>query len=193
MKILNEQELKEKLIEKVSENHQLAIELEQSSSHKKISDTEKAIEKYLLTMLARREYSSFELRNKLKEKAFDADLSEYVLKKFTEEGQQSDQRFCDMFIRSRILKQSGPFKIRMELNAKGVSAAIISQGLSQVECDWFELALAAAKKKTALWRQFEFEDKAKLMRFLQGKGFEQEQIRYAVESLDFNTRAAGGC
>lgn len=192
MKVLNEQELKAKLLEKIAnknlaENKSITKNLLNKNSNTELEftskDLEKTIEKYVIGLLSRREYSVFELQQKLREKAFDTELATRVLQQMIEQGLQSDQRFCDMFIRSRISKQSGPFKIRMELTAKGVSTQMINTALLNIDCDWFALALEAAKKKTALWKRFEFDDQAKLMRFLQGKGFEHEQIRYAVEGV----------
>jgi len=196
MKILDEKALKAKLVEKRAEkniNDSAFIgaseksQLLEAGNKKNLSaaedDPEKAIKKYLLSTLSRREYSVYELQKKLNEKDFDPVLSDTVLQSFIEEGLQSDQRFCEMFIRSRIAKNSGPFKIRMELNAKGVAETLINQGLSDTECDWSALALDCAKRKTASWKSFNFDDKGKLMRFLQGRGFDQDQIRYAVKEL----------
>ena len=201
MKIFNKKELQEKLISKIKEQAKDGSALNNASflqefppsnksSHTSLEtvsepegELEKQIKKTLLTLLARREYSKKELSDKLSTKGFPSLLSETILEAFIKDDYQSDQRYCEMLIRSRIVKLSGPFKIRMELRQKGVSENIVEQTISDANCDWFDLALEAAKKKTANWKTFEFEDKAKLIRFLQGRGFEQEQISYAIERL----------
>jgi len=198
MKVLSEKELKSLLAEKIAQKN-LLVSTSDGSPERVLSnspeqvlsenqeaqeqDSEKSIKNYLLKTLTRREYSAAELRAKCLQKNFNPALAESVLQQLIEESFQSDQRFCEMFIRSHIAKHSGPFKIRRELIAKGLSTSVINKGCAEIESDWFALALEAAQKKTHSWKSFEFEDKAKLMRFLQGKGFEQEQIRYAADTL----------
>ena len=200
MKVLNKKELQEKLLNKVKEqakdgaledtsllqdvfSSDINININDDLYSEFEADLVKQIKKTLLTLLSRREYSQQELREKLNSKNFPHLLSETILEDFKRDNYQSDQRYCEMLIRSRIIKLSGPFKIRMELRQKGVSENLVEQTISDAGCNWFDLALEAAKKKTINWKIFEFEDKAKLMRFLQGRGFEQEQITYAVDRL----------
>jgi regulatory protein len=204
LKILSEKELQEKITEKIKEsakggdfentaflkdtvgintNANANFNITENEISELESDLTKQIKKVLLTLLARREYSQQELREKLNIKGFPQALSEKILQTFIENDYQSDQRYCEMLIRSRIIKFSGPFKIRMELKKKGVSEVLVEQALSEAECDWFALALEAAQKKTANWKAFDFNEKGKLMRFLQGRGFDQEHISYAVEKI----------
>ena len=72
---------------------------------------------------------------------------EWIDEKLKEDNYQSDFRYGEMLLRSRISKQSGPNNIKMELAAKGISDSLIEIILSNVECDWNELALLAAEKK----------------------------------------------
>jgi len=202
MKVLSVEELRNKLSQKsntcsdlqnASTNNKLhtgihtepnsEISLEINAEQDSKRDEQKAIEKYFLGLLSRREYSYQELQKKLKAKPYSYALGETVLAKFIKKNLQSDRRFSQMFIRSRIAKSTGPFKLRMELKQRGIATYIIEQEMNQVDCDWFELALALAKKKTASWKNFSAPEKSKLMRFLQGRGFEQEHIRHVLEAL----------
>ncbi len=191
MKVLNEQELKEKLADITpaakTEGKQ------QNLSKKKIQnpdeDPEKDIKKYFLSLLARREYSKQELLAKAASRHADSSLAEKIIKELIEDNYQSDQRYAEMLLRARINKQVGPIKLRIELKQKGVSSDIIEQTLNSSDCDWFELAESCARKKyKALKHNADFQEKqkarAKLMRFLQGRGFDAEQIRYAAESVE---------
>ncbi len=151
-----------------------------------------------LALLGRREYTRKELALKLSEAEFDFGeqtfqkndlliLVERVLTQLVDEKILSDQRYCEMLIRSRVHKYSGPFKIRMELQQKGVAAALIEVSLKNSNIDWFDLALQAARKKLGANGSNRMvlnqKDKARLQRFLGSRGFLQEHIHYAIETL----------
>jgi regulatory protein len=188
MKVLSEQELRKRLNEKLADNSQ-ANEPESSISETELDlNPEKEIASYFLYLLGRREYSQQELVQKAKGKSFDVGIANTVIEKLKEDNYQSDFRYGEMLLRSRISKQSGPNKIKMELAAKGISDSLIEIILSNVECDWNELALLAAEKKyKPLKEESTYEEKnkakSKLMRFLNGRGFDSEQIRYALKKL----------
>ncbi len=177
MKVLNQDELKKKLGLDAKSNTEAFPKPEEPE------DPKKRIQKVFLSALARREYSQQELMQKASTKGFDSELADEVLSELLSEGYQSDQRYAEMLVRSRINKQTGPFKIKMELKQKGVPAPEVALAFENIECDWFELALEAAQKKSSSWRSFEFEDQAKMTRFLQGRGFEQDHIQHAIEEL----------
>ena len=138
-----------------------------------------------IKMLARREHSVSELTEKLSIKGFELKDINSAVQSLIEKNLQSDERYCEMLIRSRANKQSGPFKVRMELKQKGINEGLIERALQECDCDWFESARQAAEKKSANWREKDAEHKAKLMRFLQGRGFDGEQVRYAVEACGY--------
>ena len=180
MKVLDEQALREKLAEKSGRKIP-----ESKAGGQNKQEAGKALHQYFLSLLARREYSRQELKNKAKVKGFNSDLVEQIIEEFVRENLQSDGRFCEMLIRSRIIKESGPFKIRMELKQKGVEDSVIENAISEADCDWFEMAKSAASKKTSNWKSKDAAHKAKLMRFLQSRGFDGEQVRFAVEECGF--------
>lgn len=188
MKVLSEQELKEKLAEKIQPDES-EKGIHQLDFKSKDLDPEKELKKYLLFLLSKREYSQSELSSKAETRQYDETLIEKILKVLVEENYQSDQRYAEMVVRARINKQTGPVKIRMELKQKGVASSIIESALSVSDCDWFELAASCARKKyKPVKENAGFSEKqkarAKLMRFLQGRGFDSEQIRYAVECVE---------
>jgi len=167
------------------------------SSGKK-TDIFSLVKNKALLLLARREYTCKELEQKLLHYDYVAgeDASSrselvgivaQVIHKLGEENLLSDQRYCEMHIRSRIHKHSGPFKIRMELQQKGVDAVLIDAVLKTREVDWFELALVAARKKTGMSAKttatLDQKTKAGLQRFLNSRGFLPDHIRYAIETL----------
>ena len=57
-----------------------------------------------MDFLARREHSRLELYQKLKQRQFEPDVINSELSKLLDEGLQSDERFAEAFLRSRIDK-----------------------------------------------------------------------------------------
>lgn len=135
-------------------------------------------------LLARREHSCQELRQKLAQKdEADENIIERVLEALIEQGYQSDQRFAEMVLRTRYGNGFGPIRVRHELKQKGVAGNIIQALLFGFTGDWFAAAKEArAKRFGAL--PADFKARAKQMRFLAGRGFDQEQIRYVVGEED---------
>lgn len=184
MKVLSEKELREKLAE-VGRFSTEQAEEKQKPAQAPADNTKADLKKYCLGLLSRREYAQQELFQKAQSKGFDAQVIDAVLSYLKQENYQSDSRYCEMLIRSRIGKLSGVFRIRMELKQKGIPDSLIEQSLEQVDCDWYALAKEAAEKKSASFKNKDTKNKAKLLRFLQGRGFDGEQSRYALESLGF--------
>ena len=92
-------------------------------------------------MLARREHSRVELQEKLTKKGFPREQIECALEQLVANNLQSDQRFLEDFIRSRVLKGNGPLRISQELRQRG-----IEDGLSYIDeqsIDWQEVAATA--------------------------------------------------
>lgn len=111
---------------------------------------------------------------------------ESLLDEFEERGWLSDQRFSAAFVRSRAGRGLGPLRLTQELRQKGVSADEIRQALNECEFDWFELALQTAQRKyrpDSADRKDPRKQKAALTRFLMYRGFDSEQIRYALEAV----------
>ena len=132
-------------------------------------------------LLARREHSKLELFQKVSKKQFDTDLIKENIDDFIEHDWQSDQRYGEMVVRSRILKCHGPVKIGRELQQKGVSSNIIEQAIN-VDVDWCELAEAALKKRFSSHGESQNEV-ARQYRFLLQRGFTNEQIKTALKNF----------
>ena len=108
------------------------------------SDITKLITKYLSI----REHSKLELKNKLIEKGFDREEILLSINEFAAKNIQSDSRFTEEFIRSRLKKNKGPNLISSELNCRGITEALISENLSKISHDqWLDSAFTALRKK----------------------------------------------
>ena len=140
------------------------------------SDITKLITKYLSI----REHSKLELKNKLIEKGFDREEILLSINEFAAKKIQSDSRFTEEFIRSRLKKNKGPNLISSELNCRGITEALINENLTKISYDtWLDSAFAALRKKLK-GSSITLEDHDKIYSFLLGRGFEHKMIKYAM-------------
>ncbi|MDH3338461.1 MAG: recombination regulator RecX [Gammaproteobacteria bacterium] len=133
--------------------------------------------------LARREHGRAELYLKLTKFGFEAHVTEDAIAKLIEDGLQSDQRFAEAFVQSRINQGKGPTRIRAELRERGLDDSLIDEGLVNAGQDWVALAREVRVKKFGLDHPLDFKEKARQMRFLQSRGFDQDHIQPAVSAV----------
>ncbi len=144
-----------------------------------MEDNETKIINHKITdLLSRREYAFNELLDKLVRLDFDRDLCLQQLSKFSEKDIQSDQRYCEMYVRSAFNKGKGPNLIRHFLSTHHIDEPLIDAQLNDDTYDWFELADIVRVKKYGEERPQDFREKQKQMRFLQYRGFTHEQIAH---------------
>ena len=135
--------------------------------------------KKAMDFLARREYGQTELIRKLANKGFQSDVAALAVTQLTDEGLQSDQRFAESFVQSRINQGKGPVRIRMDLGQRGISDATIEIAIEEADPDWRALAREQLHKKFGSSAPSDFKEKARQMRFLQYRCFEQGHIQSA--------------
>ena len=100
-----------------------------------------------LKLLARREHSARELTRKLKARGIsDADAASAV-EHATGENWQSDTRYAEMLVRTRVAAGYGPVRIAAELHVSGVPPEQARAALEQAEVDWRALAVEVHAKK----------------------------------------------
>ncbi len=137
-----------------------------------------------MDLLARREHGRAELEQKLVAAGFDAEVAVDALQRLADEGLQSDRRFVEAFMQSRINQGKGPLRIHADLGQRGIAAGLIDEVLEEAGEDWIALARDARLKKFGRSQPAGFKEKARQMRFLQYRGFEPDQIQAAVASFD---------
>ena len=93
-----------------------------------------------MDLLARREHAREELERKLAAAGFAAELAADAVEKLAQEGLQSDRRFVESFVQSRIRQGKGPLRIHADLGQRGVAAGLVDEVLAQVGEDWYALA-----------------------------------------------------
>lgn len=139
--------------------------------------------KKAMDYLARREHSREELFRKMEKAGFVSNVALDAIEQLQKDGLQSDRRFVDAFIQSRINQGKGPTRIRADLRQRGIRDAVIDEVLGEVDEDWRALAKETRRKKFGPGEPVDFKDKARQMRFLQYRGFEPDQIQSAVSSF----------
>lgn len=137
-----------------------------------------------MDLLARREHARVELERKLTATGFAADTVVDVLQRLADEGLQSDRRFVEAFVQSRINQGKGPLRIHADLGQRGIATGLIDEVLEETGEDWYAVAREARVKKFGRSQPVEFRDKARQMRFLQYRGFEPDQIQAAVSAFE---------
>jgi len=137
-----------------------------------------------MNLLARREHSTQELRDKLLTRGFENDEIVPALQTLSREGLLSDERFTESFIHSRMERGSGPVKIRAELRQRGVADEIISNWLDERDRVWLERAETVRCKKFGSALPVDYKEKARQARFLQYRGFSAEHTRQVLRDDD---------
>ena len=132
-----------------------------------------------MDFLARREYGQAELITKLTDKGYDRDVAERAVIKLTEDRLQSDERFAEAFVQSRVNQGKGPVRIRADLRQRSVADAAIETAIAASPVDWRELACEVRRRKFGAGRPADFKARARQMRFLQYRGFEQDHVQAA--------------
>ncbi len=147
-------------------------------------------------LLAKREYSAWELRRKLKvannahndalsepyvqvqkplDEAREKDLDR-LLAELIERDEQSDLRFVEQRCRWRYGLGWGPIKIRYELEQHQIKKTVIEKVLAEYEPRWESRVDEVRRKKFSDTKPMDKKERAKQAHFLQQRGFVTEPI-----------------
>lgn len=135
------------------------------------------LEAAAIRLLAMREHSHWELRRKLAKRRAGSACLESLLQRLQETGLQSDERFTESFIESRIGRGQGPLRIRLELKERGVEAPLVERALERFEARWHDLLKRVHDAKYGPEPVRESRELAKRAHFLEYRGFPGEMIR----------------
>lgn len=136
-----------------------------------------------LDLLSRREHSRRELAGKLSAR-FDLPATavelQQCLDQLAADGYQSDERFAEIFVRSRRARGYGPVFIEQELRQRGVAIELIQAAVDRGDHCWASLAGDQKRKKFGVGTVTALKERAKVMRFLKYRGFLQPQVEAAL-------------
>jgi regulatory protein len=152
--------------------------------------TESSVEIYTraLALLARREHSRQELRQKLLFRYPNQQiLVSEVLSRLEEEAYQSDVRFVEAYVRARQIKGIGTQRLRQELRMRGIEDQVIEQALmsSPDDDDTLQWILRVWQKKFATLPA-DAKEKHRQVRFLLYRGFRQQDVEHLFLHLKEN-------
>ena len=132
---------------------------------------------YVMNLLSRREYSEFELRCKMQEKAFSEEDIDQAIAHCQQKNWQSDQRFTESYLNSRSQRGYGINRIKQELRLKGIESTIIEAVVSECELDWSALALKVLRKKFPDYKEKQpSKMRQKIWQYMLSHGFHQEDF-----------------
>jgi regulatory protein len=138
---------------------------------------------FAMRSLARRESAESELANRLRKHGFNDEVIGAVLDYCRGYHWIDDERYGAMAVRAGASKGHGPIKIRFELRRKGLCDSQIETAFDQPELDWFELAFELLQRRTRASDLEDFKLRMKWLKYLLGRGFNQDQARYAISAM----------
>jgi regulatory protein len=134
-------------------------------------------------LLARRPYSSAEIRRHLESKQVASPIVEEVLTRLERLEYVDDRAFAQYWIENREqFGPRGPRALRYELRQKGVADDVIQAALD--ELDTHDSAYRAARAQARRWRGLSQQDfRNRLGSFLARRGFEYDIVREVANQL----------
>lgn len=143
--------------------------------------TAATVEAAAVRLLARREHSRAELNRKLAARGIEPGLIGEVLDALARRRLQSDERYAESLIASRIGRGQGPVRIRRELAERGVDPALVEAAIENAGADWPQLARKTRSRRFGAEIPTDWNERGRQARFLEYRGFTGEQIRFALE------------
>ena len=132
------------------------------------------------------EHCEADVRTKLQTWACAPEHIDKIIDYLKNENFLNEQRYCNAFVRDKFrFNQWGKTKIAMMLRTKNIAEETIAEAIEQIDDATYQqtvTTLLQTKLKGLKYRD-EYDRKAKLIRFAQGRGFEYGIIAAAIEQL----------
>jgi len=129
-----------------------------------------------------------EVRRKLREKGYGADITDDVVQRLADNGYLDDEAYAKAYVESRFSGSGhGPRRLSADLIKRGVDRGIVERAVSEAFDD-DELRDAALQQGRKRWAALERETdlrkrKKRVMDFLARRGFDYGLAREIVEGL----------
>ena len=134
--------------------------------------------------LSRRDHAEQELQQKLLARGFEPAEVDEAVALCQDYNWLDDARFAERLLNNGIAKGWGLLRIRQEMAHKGIHEEVVSQLFEDDEFDWFEHAREVARRKYGDSPMDTDKEKARRLRFMQSRGFDFEQVKYALDVDD---------
>ena len=138
-----------------------------------------------LTLLARRELSEAQVRQRLSRRGFTPDDIDDAVTRLRQDGSLDDARVAAAIARSQLsLKKRGQRRVRREIEAAGITSALADRAVAEVyaEVDGEALLAAAIDRKLGTRRLEDDREMARLYRYLVGQGFDADRAISALRA-----------
>ncbi len=142
-----------------------------------------------LGLLARREQSRRELRQRLEQRGYVQDDIDHALDRLVAGNYQSDLRFSDMLARTRIAQGYGPARLRAELGSHAIADEVVRAAIESQEVDWTERARVQLERRYHDVPASDPAEHARRSQHLQRRGFDASTIRSALRMHDLSVDA----
>jgi regulatory protein len=137
-----------------------------------------------VALLARRDFATGELRQKLESQGFRPEVAAAVVTELVGERALDDGRYAENYVAYNSGRGQGPLRIAADLKALGVSSDLVEAALASGP-DWRVLAHEVRTRKFGAEPPEEWAEKTRQARFLQYRGFSSDHIR-AATGADFD-------
>ncbi len=129
---------------------------------------------YAARLLARREYCTLQIQQKLMAREIDDEMIAVVIAQLKHDGYLSDQRFAESYLRFRLEKGEAPWLAMQRARQKGADDASLQLAIDELTADYDAEQAARALLVMRDPVGFRFEDERtwqRQARFLQNKGY----------------------
>ncbi|HZT75984.1 MAG TPA: regulatory protein RecX [Vicinamibacterales bacterium] len=138
-----------------------------------------------LTLLARRELSEHQVRQRLARKGHDADAIDEAVARLRAERAIDDARVAEAIARTETaVKRRGKLRVRMQIERAGIARATAKHAVDEV-FDGIddEALLEASLRKRLRGRETIADDREfqRLYRYLIGQGFDSDRVMRALD------------
>ena len=133
-----------------------------------------------LALLVRREHSRKELTRKLAERGIESEAASAAVDRLTGDGWQSDSRFAEMLVRTRLASSQGPIRIRAELGSHGLDRDAIEAAMAAFDGNWRQIAQELASRRFGPDFVTDLARRRKAADFLYRRGFDGETVRFVL-------------
>ena len=128
-----------------------------------------------------------DIQKKLDQWEVEPNATQEIIDRLISEKFIDEERFARYYARDKFrFNQWGKVKITYQLKMKQISSQIVHEALNEIDEEEYLAVLKKLIQEKARKTKFknEFDKKAKLIRFAQGKGFELDLISKALNHLE---------
>ncbi|MDR1699433.1 MAG: RecX family transcriptional regulator [Prevotellaceae bacterium] len=132
------------------------------------------------------EKCAFDVSEKLSSWGVSEEESEKIIAYLTKENFISEERFACAFVNDKFrFNKWGRIKIDYALRAKNISTEVIQSALAGIDENEYSDTLTGLLKAKLRGLQYkdEYDKRAKLFRFAQGRGFESKEIQKSLQVI----------